>query len=118
MPIDVHAHYVPPQLIDAVAARGKDIGVQLVKSGDAPPALQFDYGFKVNEADVPFLPPPLAVIAVETGGVACDSVTLWPVNTPLVKAAVVAPTSTVTPLAAVNVTLFPPAVNVSTVLPY
>jgi aminocarboxymuconate-semialdehyde decarboxylase len=48
MPIDVHAHYVPPQLIDAVAARGKDIGVQLVKSNEAPPALQFAYGFKVR----------------------------------------------------------------------
>ena len=36
MPIDVHAHYVPPQLIDAVAARGKDIGVRLVRSDGAP----------------------------------------------------------------------------------
>src|SRR3954462_9493555 len=52
MPIDVHAHYVPPQLIDAIAARGKDIGVQLVQSGGAPPALHFDYGFKVR----PFFP--------------------------------------------------------------
>ena len=52
MPIDVHAHYVPPQLIDAVAARGKDIGVRLVRSDGAPPALHFDYGFKVR----PFFP--------------------------------------------------------------
>ena len=52
MPIDIHAHYVPPQLIDAIAARGKDIGVQLVQSGGAPPALHFDYGFKVR----PFFP--------------------------------------------------------------
>ena len=38
MPIDVHAHYVPPQLIDAVASRGKDIGVRLVRSdGSAHP---------------------------------------------------------------------------------
>jgi hypothetical protein len=36
MPIDVHAHYVPPQLIDAIAARGKDIGVRLVRFDDAP----------------------------------------------------------------------------------
>ena len=46
MPIDVHAHYVPPQLIDAINTRGKDIGVRL------SPALQFDYGFKVR----PFFP--------------------------------------------------------------
>jgi aminocarboxymuconate-semialdehyde decarboxylase len=52
MPIDVHAHYVPPQLIDAVAARGKDLGVRLVRSDGAPPALHFDYGFKVR----PFFP--------------------------------------------------------------
>jgi len=52
MPIDVHAHYVPPQLIDAVVSRGKDIGVRLVRSDGAPPALHFDYGFKVR----PFFP--------------------------------------------------------------
>ncbi|MBV8287517.1 MAG: hypothetical protein JOZ35_11400, partial [Hyphomicrobiales bacterium] len=52
MPIDVHAHYVPPQLIDAVADRGKEIGVRLVRSGAAPPAVHFDYGFKVR----PFFP--------------------------------------------------------------
>src|SRR5919201_5312472 len=48
MPIDIHAHYVPPQLIDAIAAGGKDIGVRLVKTDGAPPALHFDYGFKVR----------------------------------------------------------------------
>jgi aminocarboxymuconate-semialdehyde decarboxylase len=42
MPIDVHAHYVPPQLIDAITARGKDIGVRLVQSAGAPPALHLD----------------------------------------------------------------------------
>jgi hypothetical protein len=42
MPVDIHAHYVPPQLIAAIGARGKEIGVALVKSGEAQPALQFD----------------------------------------------------------------------------
>lgn len=53
MAIDVHAHYVPPQLIAALADRGKEIGVTLLPSGDGkPPALAFDYGFKVR----PFFP--------------------------------------------------------------
>src|SRR5215468_10144742 len=52
MPVDIHAHYVPPQTLDAIATRGKDIGVALVKSGDAAPALHFAYGFKVR----PFFP--------------------------------------------------------------
>lgn len=47
MPIDVHAHYVPPQLIAAVAARGHEIGVRAVPAG-ATPALHFDYGFKTR----------------------------------------------------------------------
>ncbi len=29
MPIDTHAHYVPPQLIAAIKAKGKEIGVTL-----------------------------------------------------------------------------------------
>jgi aminocarboxymuconate-semialdehyde decarboxylase len=53
VPIDVHAHYVPPQLINAVAANGAKLGVRLVPSpGNAPPALHFDYGFKAR----PFFP--------------------------------------------------------------
>jgi aminocarboxymuconate-semialdehyde decarboxylase len=49
MAIDVHAHYVPPQLIEAVRLRGAEIGVSLVASpGNAPPALRFDYGFAVR----------------------------------------------------------------------
>lgn len=53
MPIDIHAHYVPPQLLAAIAAKGAECGVTLLPSpGDKPPALGFDYGFKVR----PFFP--------------------------------------------------------------
>ena len=52
MPIDVHAHYVPPQLITAIKARGKDIGVRLTPAEGGKEALGFDYGFKVR----PFFP--------------------------------------------------------------
>jgi aminocarboxymuconate-semialdehyde decarboxylase len=52
VPIDVHAHYVPPQLLEAIADRGSDIGIRLVASAGAPPALHFDYGFKAR----PFFP--------------------------------------------------------------
>jgi aminocarboxymuconate-semialdehyde decarboxylase len=51
LPIDVHAHYVPPQLISAVKAHGADIGVRLTATPGGE-ALQFDYGFKVR----PFFP--------------------------------------------------------------
>jgi aminocarboxymuconate-semialdehyde decarboxylase len=51
LPIDVHAHYVPPQLIAAVRAHGADIGVRLAATPGGE-ALAFDYGFRVR----PFFP--------------------------------------------------------------
>jgi aminocarboxymuconate-semialdehyde decarboxylase len=79
MPIDVHAHYVPPQLIDAVAARGKEIGVRLVQSGGAPPALHFDYGFKVR----PFFPRLIELVGerlawLDEQGIDVQIVGTWP----------------------------------------
>ncbi len=79
MPIDVHAHYVPPQLIDAVAGRGKEIGVRLVRSGATPPALHFDYGFKVR----PFFPRLIEPVAerrawLDEQGIDQQIVGTWP----------------------------------------
>lgn len=52
MPIDTHAHYIPPQLLEAIERKGGEIGVRLVASGGATPAVHFDYGFKAR----PFFP--------------------------------------------------------------
>lgn len=53
MPIDIHAHYIPSQLIAAITDRGAEIGVRLLTTNDGkPPAIAFDYGFKVR----PFFP--------------------------------------------------------------
>jgi len=53
MPIDVHAHYVPPPLVETVEERARDFGLSVIKH---PPscscALHFDYGLKVR----PFFP--------------------------------------------------------------
>ena len=79
VPIDVHAHYVPPQLIDADATRCKDVGVQLVPSVGAPPALHFDYGFKVR----PFFPRLVEPVAqrrawLDAQGIDRQIVGTWP----------------------------------------
>ena len=52
MPIDIHAHYVPPQLIAAIKSKGGTIGVRLMPADGGKEALGFDYGFKVR----PFFP--------------------------------------------------------------
>jgi aminocarboxymuconate-semialdehyde decarboxylase len=53
MPIDVHAHYVPPSLIETIEGRAADFGLSVVRH---PPtcscALHFDHGLKVR----PFFP--------------------------------------------------------------
>jgi aminocarboxymuconate-semialdehyde decarboxylase len=53
MPIDVHAHYVPPSLVETVEKRAGEFGISVVRH---PPtcscALHFDYGLKVR----PFFP--------------------------------------------------------------
>jgi len=51
MVIDIHAHYVPAELIVAARSEGARLGVRLVEEA-ATPALHFDYGFKVR----PFFP--------------------------------------------------------------
>ena len=53
MPIDVHAHYVPPSILDSVEERAGDFGLSVVRH---PPscacAFHFNYGLKVR----PFFP--------------------------------------------------------------
>ena len=53
MPIDVHAHYVPPSILDSVEDRAGDFGLSVVRH---PPscacAFHFNYGLKVR----PFFP--------------------------------------------------------------
>jgi aminocarboxymuconate-semialdehyde decarboxylase len=53
MPIDTHAHYVPPSLIETIEGRAADFGLSVIQH---PPtcscALHFDYGLKVR----PFFP--------------------------------------------------------------
>ena len=51
MIVDVHAHFCPSGLFDALRARGQEFGIDLA---DAPPtcACHFDYGLKVR----PFFP--------------------------------------------------------------
>jgi len=51
MAVDIHAHYVPAELISAVRSRGSQMGVRLIE-GAPTPALHFEYGFEVR----PFFP--------------------------------------------------------------
>jgi aminocarboxymuconate-semialdehyde decarboxylase len=77
--IDCHAHYVPPQLLEAISARGTEIGVRLVAANGAAPAVHFDYGFKVR----PFFPRLIEPVAerrawLDEQGIDLQIVGTWP----------------------------------------
>jgi aminocarboxymuconate-semialdehyde decarboxylase len=59
MPIDIHAHYVPHQLIEAVKTKGAEIGIRLLSGHGETPAIGFDYGFNTR---------PLFPKLIEPGG--------------------------------------------------
>lgn len=50
--IDVHAHFVPPAVLDALAGRGADLGIALVEKAGGARCCRFDDGLEVR----PFLP--------------------------------------------------------------
>lgn len=50
--IDVHAHFVPPAVLEALAGRGADLGIALVEKAGGARCCRFDDGLEVR----PFLP--------------------------------------------------------------
>lgn len=48
MPIDVHAHYVPLDILDTLAGRASDFGVSVVESEAGCQCLRFDYGVQIR----------------------------------------------------------------------
>ena len=71
MPIDVHAHCVPPSILENVEARAADFGISVVRQ---PPscacAIHFDYGLKVR----PFFPKLIEPLAERLDGMAKQGV--------------------------------------------
>jgi aminocarboxymuconate-semialdehyde decarboxylase len=79
MPTDVHAHYVPPSLIETIEERASDFGISVIQH---PPtcscALHFDYGLKVR----PFFPKLIEPVerrieAMQQQGVTRQVLSMW-----------------------------------------
>ena len=46
MAIDIHAHYVPPSIIDKLLSEGASMGIDVVESAPKCHCLHFHYGLK------------------------------------------------------------------------
>ena len=82
MPTDIHAHYVPPRVLDVLRDRGSDFGVALIA---APPAchecLRFEYGLQVRPfASFSHLLEPVAarIGRMDRVGIDRQVLSLWP----------------------------------------
>lgn len=78
MPIDVHAHYVPPSMLEALQSRAKDFSLSLVEMPSCQRAIHFDNGPKVR----PFFPAlieplPQRLAAMDRQGVDRQILSLW-----------------------------------------
>src|SRR5215831_13215147 len=76
--IDIHAHYVPAELIAFARSKGAPLGVRLVEDA-ATPALHFDYGFKVRPFFPTLIEPVTQRIAwLDEKKIDCQFVATWP----------------------------------------
>lgn len=46
MPIDMHAHYVPPRILDVLRDKGRRYGISVMDGAAACPCLKFDHGLQ------------------------------------------------------------------------
>jgi len=79
MPVDVHAHYVPPSIFEAVESRARDFGLSVIPHpANCTCAFHFDYGLKVR----PFFPKLIEAVdrrveAMEQQGVDRQVLSMW-----------------------------------------
>lgn len=48
MPIDIHAHFVPPDILDTLAQRGSDFGITLVETAPGCQSCRFASGMQIR----------------------------------------------------------------------
>jgi aminocarboxymuconate-semialdehyde decarboxylase len=78
MPIDVHAHYVPPSALEALQSRARELSLSLVETPSCQKAIHFDNGPKIR----PFFPAlieplPQRLAAMEQQGVDRQVLSVW-----------------------------------------
>jgi aminocarboxymuconate-semialdehyde decarboxylase len=75
--IDVHAHYVPPSVIERLTAAGADLGIRLFDEAPGCTCLHFDYGLKVRPFFETLLDMDKRHAVMERQGVGCQILSLW-----------------------------------------
>jgi aminocarboxymuconate-semialdehyde decarboxylase len=78
MPIDVHAHYVPPRILDVLRSKGAEYGIAVEQRAASAPCLCFDYGLRVRPFFERLLEPEAArIAAMDRMEIDRQVLTLW-----------------------------------------
>ncbi len=78
MPIDVHAHYVPTQILEPLARRATDFGVSLVETAPGCQCLHFEYGLRIRPFFAKLVEPVAARFAsMERTGIDRQILSIW-----------------------------------------
>jgi len=77
MPIDVHAHFVPPDILDTLSAKGTDYGVDLVETEPGCHCCRFESGMQIRPFFQTLLDVDLRLADMERQGIDRQVLTLW-----------------------------------------
>lgn len=75
--IDVHAHYVPPRVIERLSGVGAELGIKLFEETPGCTCLHFDHGLKVRPFFETLLDMDKRRDAMERQGVGCQILSAW-----------------------------------------
>src|SRR5690606_33287870 len=77
MAIDVHAHFVPPDILDDIRRRGTEYGVDLVETAPGCPCCRFEYGQQIRPFFDSILSVDLRLQAMDRQGIEREILTVW-----------------------------------------
>ena len=78
MPIDVHAHYVPLEILEPLAARAADFGVSVVETAPGCQCLRFDYGLQIRPFFAKLVEPvPARLAGMDRIGIDRQVLSIW-----------------------------------------
>ena len=77
MPIDVHAHFVPPDILDTLSARAVDYGVDLVETEPGCHCCRFESGMQIRPFFQTLLDVDLRLADMARQGIDRQVLTMW-----------------------------------------
>ena len=77
MTIDVHAHFVPPEILDDIRARGSEYGVDLLETEPGCHCCKFEHGQQIRPFFETILSVDRRLEVMDANGIDREIISLW-----------------------------------------